>query len=139
MGTLAMIRPGLYQMYATMPPVVPLSPAGGIHWTALWADVRASSTGLPEGQVAMVLVGSELQGPWFWETIAFIAHSKAAMTSTGGPTRVTSSWMPKGVTDGWRWISHSRMCRNPKLKKVLASRLPCRVPSTLMTSSDGTP
>jgi hypothetical protein len=37
-----------------VPSVVTLSPAGGIHWMASWADVRASSTGLPEGQVAMV-------------------------------------------------------------------------------------
>jgi hypothetical protein len=44
-------------MYATVPSVVTLSPAGGIHWTALWADVRVSSTGLPEGPVAMVLIG----------------------------------------------------------------------------------
>jgi hypothetical protein len=57
MGTPAMIRPGLYWMYATVPSVVTLSLAGGIYWTTLWADVRASSTGLPEGQVAMVLVG----------------------------------------------------------------------------------
>jgi hypothetical protein len=41
MGTPAMIRHGLYWMYATVPSVVTLSPAGGIHWTALWADVRA--------------------------------------------------------------------------------------------------
>jgi hypothetical protein len=44
-------------MYATVPSVVTLSPAGGIHWTAPWAEVMASSTGLSEGQVAMVLVG----------------------------------------------------------------------------------
>jgi hypothetical protein len=33
-----MIRPGLYWIFATVPSVVvTLSPAGGIHWTALWA------------------------------------------------------------------------------------------------------
>jgi hypothetical protein len=58
MGTPAMIKPGLYWMYAKVPSVMTLSPASGmIHCTALWADVRASSTGMPEGQAVMVLVG----------------------------------------------------------------------------------
>jgi hypothetical protein len=41
----ATIRPGRFWMYATVPSVVTLSLAGGIHWTVPWADLWASRAG----------------------------------------------------------------------------------------------